>query len=68
MQHVNVVIFCCESVGLLAGAVGGIIIHNEDVNLWQRLADAAGNQGKVFNLVIRWDDNQRRRIKSAHSN
>ncbi len=51
----------CRTVKLgttLTGAVRRVIVHDQNADLRGCLADTAGDQRKVLNLVVGRDDNQ----------
>ena len=58
VQHVKVGVLRCQLVGCLAGAIRGVIVNDEDVNLRRGFTHAAGNQRQVLNLIVGGDNDQ----------
>ena len=56
VQNVNLGILSRQLISNLAGAVGAVIIHHENVHLGSCLAKTLYHDGQVLLLVIRRDD------------
>ena len=56
VQNVNLGILSRQLISNLAGAVGAVIIHHENIHLGSRLAKTLHHDGQVLLLVIRRDD------------
>ncbi len=58
VQDVHVVVAGREFVGELAGAVGAVVVRDQDVGLGHRRADPADDQPDVLRLVVGRNDHQ----------
>ena len=56
VQNVNLGILSRQLISNLAGAVGAVIIHHENVHLGSCLTKTLNHDGQVLLLVIRRDD------------